>query len=543
MAAGDPDWAARLIERYFDAIFMPDLRATIQRWLAALPAELVRSRPRLGLVQMWLAVLGGHMEAAGIALDAAERASADAAEEPFEPSVGRAASLLANIPAAIAVGRAWLAVQRGDAEGSAAFASQARSKLGDGEWMLRFIWQLELALADWLGGRLGDAERGFTSTVAALRAAGERGLAVSFCNILGHVQLAQGRLGAALGTCQMALEIAASPGQPAFAAAGAAFVGRAEVEYQRGQLDAALRDVTEGIARLRPGSTTQPLAAGLATLAWIRQATGDAAGALDAIGAAEQVAPSPAMAGLISPVRAQRARLLLAQGDAAAAARWANERGLGEDDEPGYPQEQEYLVLARVLLAQDRPGPALALLERLLAPAGTQGRTGSVIEIRALQALARAASGDEPGAMAALAEALTLACPQGYVRVFADEGPPMGALLGRLAAAQRAEQALARGVPLGCLARLVQASGGTPAAAGSGRRAASAVPGLVEQLTSRELEVLAMLSAGTPNQAIAGELFVTVSTVKKHVSHVLAKLGAANRTQAVAQARELGLIP
>ncbi len=89
----------------------------------------------------------------------------------------------------------------------------------------------------------------------------------------------------------------------------------------------------------------------------------------------------------------------------------------------------------------------------------------------------------------------------------------------------------------------MQASGGTPAAAGSGRRAASAVPGLVEQLTSRELEVLAMLSAGTPNQAIAGELFVTVSTVKKHVSHVLAKLGAANRTQAVAQARELGLIP
>src|SRR5258707_4396854 len=398
---------------------------------------------------MWLAVLGGHMEAAGIALDAAERASADAAEEPFEPSVGRAASLLANVPAGIAVGRAWLAVQRGDAEGSAAFASQARSKLGDGEWMLSFIWQLELALADWLGGRLGDAERGFTSTVAALRAAGERGPAIAACNILGHVQLAQGRLGAALGTCQMALEIAASPGQPAFAAATAVCVARAEVESQRDKLDAALRDVTEGIARLRPGSTTQPLAAGLATLAWIRQATGDAAGALDAIGAAEQVAPSPAMAGLISPVPAQRARLLLAQGDAAAAARWTQQRGLEADDEPGYPQEQEYLVLARVLLAQDRPGPALALLDRLLAPAGTQGRTGSVIEIRALQALALAASGDEPGAMAALAEALTLACPQGYRRGFAHEGPPMGPLLRPLGGARRRREGRAPGGPPG----------------------------------------------------------------------------------------------
>ena len=249
------------------------------------------------------------------------------------------------------------------------------------------------------------------------------------------------------------------------------------------------------------------------------------------------------MAGLISPVRAQRARLLLAQGDAAAAARWTQQRGLEADDEPGYPQEQEYLVLARVLLAQDRPGPALALLDRLLAPAGTQGRTGSVIEIRALQALALAASGDEPGAMAALAEALTLACPQGYVRVFADEGPPMGALLGRLAAARRAEQALARGIPLGCLARLVQASGGTPAAAGSGQRAASAVPGLPEQLTGRELDVLRLIAAGKSNQRIARELVVTLDTVKKHVSHVLDKLGAANRTEAVTRARELRVIP
>ena len=145
--------------------------------------------------------------------------------------------------------------------------------------------------------------------------------------------------------------------------------------------------------------------------------------------------------------------------------------------------------------------------------------------------------------MAALAEALTLACPPGYVRVFADEGPPMGALLGRLAAAQRAEQAPARGVPPGCLARLVQAFGGTPAAAGSGRRAAAALPGLLEPLTGRELEVLRLIAVGRSNQRIARELVVTLDTVKKHVSHVLGKLGAANRTEAVTRARELGVIP
>ena len=142
--------------------------------------------------------------------------------------------------------------------------------------------------------------------------------------------------------------------------------------------------------------------------------------------------------------------------------------------------------------------------------------------------------------MTALAEALTLACPQGYVRVFADEGPPMAALLGRLIAAQRTGRAPPRSRSAawpGSSARFDAAD----ASARSRARRAAAVPGIVEPLTSRELEVLEMLAAGRSNQAIAGQLVVTLDTVKKHVSHVLGKLGAANRTEAVARARELGL--
>jgi LuxR family maltose regulon positive regulatory protein len=247
--------------------------------------------------------------------------------------------------------------------------------------------------------------------------------------------------------------------------------------------------------------------------------------------------------GLLNPVPAERARLLLAQGDLAGAARWTKEKGLGADDEPRYPSEPEHLLLARVLLAQGRPGQALALLDRLYAAAVNQDRIGSVIEAGALRALALAADGEDAAAVAGLAGALTLACPQGYVRVFADEGPPMAALLTRLIAAQRAGQAAA-GVPLGCLARLQRAFdiGHTGPGPRSGT-APVAVPGLVEQLTSRELEVLGMLAAGKSNQAIAGQLVVTLDTVKKHVSHVLGKLGAANRTEAVTRARELELIP
>jgi LuxR family maltose regulon positive regulatory protein len=219
------------------------------------------------------------------------------------------------------------------------------------------------------------------------------------------------------------------------------------------------------------------------------------------------------------------------------------ERGLDADDEPSYPREPEYLVLARVLLAQDRPFPALGLLERLYAVAAAQGRAGSIIEIQALQALALAAAGEEDAAVNTLAHALILGCPEGYVRVFADEGAPMAALLARLVAAQKADQAAARSVPFGCLAQVLRAFGGKKAAPGVQRAAAAAVPGLVEQLTAREREILVLLAAGTPNPRIAEELVVSLDTVKKHVSHLLGKLGAANRTEAVTRGRQLGLIP
>ena len=540
--AREMTWAARLIEQHYDAIFQQGESATIHRWLSALPAGLVRSRPRLALAQAWMALVGGDVEAAGAPLDAAERAFADAADEPFEPSVGRAASLLANVPAAIGLGRAYLAVLHGDADGAAS-ASRALAALGEEDRALHLVSLWMLAIAEWVSGRLEDAERGFAAGVAGWRAAGQRSLAAWACHDLGRVQRAQGRLDSARAAYQQALEITAPPGRAAMPAAGIGYAGLAEIAYQRNESDAAQRLVTEGIPLCRQLNWTQPLAAALVTLAWIRQASGDPGGARKAMAEAEQIAPDPAMTGLFNPVPVQRARLLLAQGDLAAAARWTQENGLNAGDEPDYPSEPGHLVLARVLLAQARPGPALALLDRLHAAAAAQDRAGSLIEIGALRALALAASGDADRAVGALADVLTLACPQGHVRVFTDEGPPMAALLARLITAQRAGGAAAE-VPLGCLARLQRAFDTGHTRPGSRSAAAPpAVPGLVEQLTSRELEVLTMLAAGKSNPAIASELVVTLDTVKKHVSHVMAKLGAANRTEAVARARELGLIP
>jgi LuxR family transcriptional regulator, maltose regulon positive regulatory protein len=318
LAAGDTAAAARLIERHFDAtLYLRSEGATAQRWLEALPPGLVQSRPRLLLAQALLAATLGRAEAMEPPLDAAERAlagSAPVADEPFEPQAGKAASLLVNIPALIAIHRSLLAQLRGDADGTATFAAQALASLGGGERLLSSRIRGSVAAAEWLRGRLEGAERAFASSMAGWRV----GQPVSWgVYQLGQVQRAQGRLDAAAETYRRTLDVAAASGPPSTPPAGPAYVGLGEVAYQRNELDSALRQVTEGIALCRQFPYPAPLAAGLVTLAWIRQAKGDQDGALEAMGEAERAALDPAVTSLINPVPTQRARLLLAQGGVA----------------------------------------------------------------------------------------------------------------------------------------------------------------------------------------------------------------------------------
>jgi LuxR family maltose regulon positive regulatory protein len=564
LAAGEAAWAARLVERHVETLLGRSEGVTLRRWLSALPAQAVRDRPRLCLAQAYGAAQGFQAEALEALLDDADRAFAVSGDEPYHDPAGRPASVLANVPAGIAFLRASLARVRGDAALAAGYNRQALAHLGEDDWLMRSFVRWSQAAADWLGGRLGPAERGLAEVLAELRAAGEAVrrvggepadvfreveggaeffagfLAMRVCYDLGQVQRARGNLDAAQATYWHALGAAGDSSQPPHL--GMAHVGLAQVLYERDELDAALDHATRGVTLCRQLAFTPPLATGLAVVARIRHAQGDTAGALEAMGEAKQAGLSPQVAALLNPVPSQQARLLLAQGDIHAAARWTTAAGLSPDDEPDYPNEPAYLVLARVLLAQNDPGPALALLQRLADAAGSQGQTGSIIEIGALRALALAAAGDHVSALGALNEAVTLARPQGYVRVFADEGAPMRHLLARLSAARPGQPHPADRLGPGYLAALLRACGPADAAAPP-RRAAAAAPGLAEPLTDRELEVLRLIAVGRSNQRIAHDLVVALDTVKKHVTHVLGKLGAANRTEAAARARQLGLIP
>jgi LuxR family transcriptional regulator, maltose regulon positive regulatory protein len=544
LAAGEAVWAARLIERHFDELVWRAEGATVDRWVQALPAELVRARPRLCVVQALWAVIDARVEQAERLLgDAAAALMAGGEEEPYQPSVGRAASLVANLPAAIAIGEAAAGWLRGDAERMAAFGQQALAHLGEDDRAQRRLADWSLANAHHFRGQPAEAEDALVGVVAEQRAAGRGDLPVRAACILGQVRRARGRLGAALRTYQEALEIVGRNGQP-LPLSGMAYVGIAEVLYERGELAEALDHATKGVHWCRQLAYTQPLREGLAVLARVRQALGDPAGALAAIGEATELdALSPAVVDLINPVPVVGARLALARGEVAVAARWVQARGLAPDDQLTYPREREYLLLARLLLATDAPSQALGLLERLHTQAAAQGRVDSVIKVRALQALALNASGEEPAVLTALAEAVTLAAPEGYLRVFVDEGAPMAGLLGTLITTPAIAQPMtAVHLSAAYQGRLLRAfeQAGHRVLARPGH--AAAMPGLAGRLSARELEVLGLLATGKSNQAIAEELVISIDTVKRHVTHILSKLGVANRIQAVVRARELRLL-
>jgi len=265
----------------------------------------------------------------------------------------------------------------------------------------------------------------------------------------------------------------------------------------------------------------------------LSETEGDLEGALTLLDQAERLfvrTPLPD----VRPISALKARIWAVQGRLAEASGWARERGLSVDDDLSYLHEFEHLTLARVLLARyegervDGAIPdAARLLERLLLAAEEGGRMGSAIEILVLQALAHQALGDTSSALAPLERALSLAEPEGYVRVFVSEGPPMARLL---------KEAASRGVAPDSARRLFAAF---PSAKPDDARASEGK----DLLSEREIEVLQHIAAGSTNREIAARLYLSLYTVKAHARSIYDKLDAHSRTQAVARARELGILP
>jgi LuxR family maltose regulon positive regulatory protein len=365
----------------------------------------------------------------------------------------------------------------------------------------------------------------------------------------------QGRLRAAVATYEDAAEVASGRyGARNLVNSAAYYVGLGDIHREWNDLDSAeshLRrgtDLVAGAIMVEADVATHGYLS-LARLQQARDRLDDAFATLERF--ANLARQRDFAARLVARSEAARARLALAQDDLPAAVSWAEATGLDAEGEPGYPREEQYLTLARVLIAQGRLDPmgsclddALGLLDRLLGAAEGGGRMGSVIEILALRALALQAQNDSCDALSALERALILAQPEGYVRLFVDEGAPMKASLSELLKARRkGARAAKQPTSLTHVRRLLAAFASphtsTEPSVEHGSQSGQSLP---VPLTTREREVLEMIAEGFSNREIATRLFIATSTVKGYVHSIFRKLEADSRTKAVARAHELHLL-
>jgi len=533
-AAGDGAKAAELIESNADPLLLRSEGVTLQRWLELLPAGLVDSR-RLTLARARIAIYGGRLETAEALLERAEQVVSDGAEsQPTEPTPTRSSGPLDTPDRTAGLLRAYLAHMRGDAQTAIDLATNAAADT-DAASTIGLVARWHLAAGPWLRGDVIEAEPALAANAVDWRRIGQHDRAALSANRLGRVQSARGNLDAALDTYHQILEHDAPHTGPDSKAEGLAHIGIAEVAYERNDLDTARVHARLGISKSGDFIYTLALAAGWALLARIHQAEGDRDESTAAMATALKLAPGSDVADLLNPIPAQMAQISIAQGDLEAAERWSRERPLPLDTEPTHQREPAELALARLALAKDEPSEALRRLDPLRRLAAEQQRRGSLVEIEVLRALALAAT-DDDAALDTLEVSVALAAPSGCVRVFADEGQPMADLIEQLhlRSANRAGGDQAR---LDAIATAFEARA-RPEAGGRSPNDELVVP-----LTERELDVLAQLVDGKPNKQISDELFISLNTVKKHITHIFDKLGVNNRTEATVRAREIDLVP
>ncbi len=534
LAAPDLERATRLIEHHGISFALRGQVHTMLGWLNALPEAVIRSHARLSLYSAVMLLFTNQVEAAETRLHEIER----------RLQITMPTDQDRVIQGQIAIIRANLLRCYGDLARALALIRQALELLPETEDRFRLPALVGVASGYLVSGDVTlAAEHVAVATVASLRASDDLFALLQSITCLARLQGLQGHLRRAASTYGEAVRVL--PGQgglQSLLGSPAYYFGLGDLLREWNELDAAERHLVNGLDLVQGTLTVfaDEVTLGYIALARLQQARGEYSRALATLDAFTNLAHlRHFVPQLLARGGAVRAQVELAQANLAAALRWADGSGLSlADEDLSYPREQEYLALARVRIAQGRDDlarpflqEALGLLDRLLKDAETKARLGSALEILVLRALALQARGDRIGALTTLELALTRAEPEGYIRLFVDEGVPMRTLL---------RQAQARCIMRDYVATLLAVFGeqhvSAPAPAVSARLM------LAEPLTEREREVLHLLSTGASNREIAHRLVVSLGTVKKHVSNICGKLGVQSRTQAIARARALQLV-
>lgn len=556
LAAGDHASAAHLIEQA-----LPEMRrirhdATLLAWIRALPDEVVRRSPVLGITACWSMMLAGDLAAMAARLDDVEAALAAGAEDEALAATWVDTEDLRTAPASVQVYRAALAQAHGDVGGTVRHARQALDLAGPEDHFVRGAAGGFVGLAAWAAGDVAEALSTFSEAVRSLHAAGNLVDELDATVVLADMWMTAGRPDRARRTYEQALESATGHGEPYPRATADLHVGLAELDRERNDLAGAQAHLDVATVLGERGSITENRHRWSVASAQVRAATGDHGTAVALLDRAEALY-RPGFYPDVRPIAAMRARLHVAAGHLDAAEGWAREREVDLGDDVTFLHEYEHLTLVRLHLARhhrastardDDAGGAADLaevtgaLQRLRTDAEPT-RAGALLEIGMLRALTLHLTGERDAALAELDRTLSRAPePDGYVRLFLDEGAPMLALLHDAAGspddsgtdvARRHARRLLEAARTA--AGPVTSDSSADTDAGEGER-------LVDPLSGRELEVLRLLESDLTGPEIARQLYVSLNTLRTHTKRIFTKLDVRTRSAAVRRGRQLGLL-
>ncbi|MFZ1402066.1 MAG: LuxR C-terminal-related transcriptional regulator [Anaerolineae bacterium] len=520
IAAGDFVRAAGLAEAAWQGMNESFQSAAWLGWVKKLPDKLIRTMPVLCTQIAQAFTDTGELEASELRLQDAERCL-DGSEFTNEAQ-------LKPLPAMIALTRAYNAQVQGDPAATVKYAELALQIIPEDDFDRRARATTILEVIHWASGNLESVIRGIGDSMERLTQLGNHVFVVASAFAVADLLVGLGRLSEAERTYQDALQLAAQHGPEAEHITAHHHLGLSMIYRQRGDDTLAAHHLKRAAELGLQTTLVDWLYRWHVAQAQLKEAAGDLETALALLDEAKRVYIQTLIPDL-RPIAALKARIYLKQGRPDKARAWAAERGLSLADEVSYLHEFEHLTLARLEIANPLVN---ALLARLLQAAEAQKRCGSALDILLVQALSHEAQGNRPQALAALERALALAEPEGYVRIFVDEGEAMRLLIEK--------QSRNRDHPLSDYVDKLLAAFTQPVAAPK-----SAIihqkSDMIEPLSERELEVLKLLRTELSGPEIAGQLIVSLNTFRTHTKNIFDKLGVNNRRAAVRRAEELDL--